>query len=162
MPPLSQKWESRRQDDRTAQNADQTEFAAVQRGSCNLEAGTFDDRVAGALDDYEVSDPCIQSPPTQWNWSREDMALDNAASDIGIEVMRRQKMLGLLYPFETRGNLLVYKPSRTLAYEFCLAVSAAPSKSKGPLARLPVAFERLVRDVLVVFLGPGAHGVRTG
>ena len=159
---LSQTWESRRQDERTANNADQAEFAAVQRGSCNLEAGTFDERVAGVLDDYEVEDPLIQSPRGQWNWARDDMALDNAASDIGVEVRRRQQVLGALYPFGTKGNRLVYKPSWTLVYEFCLAVSQAPSLSEGPLARLPVAFERLARDVLVIFLGPGAQGIRTG
>jgi len=157
-----QTWESRRQDERTANNADQAEFAAVQRGSCNLEAGTFDDRVAGALDDYEVSDPRINVPAIDWNWARQDMALDNAASDIGVEVMRRKHILGQFYPFESNGNLLEYRQSQTLVYEFCLAVSQAPNLTKGPFAKLPVAFERLARDVLVIFLGPGARGVRTG
>ncbi|MEX2120645.1 MAG: hypothetical protein WD847_13715 [Pirellulales bacterium] len=151
------RWESRRHDDRVATNADQSEIAAVRYGSCNLEAGTFDDRVAESLDDYEVSDP--QPVP---DWASRDAALDNATSDIGIEIRRRQQILGGGYPFHLTGNILQYRPSSTLVYEFCLAVSQSPSLNQGDYARLPVAFERLVRDVLVCFLGPGTNGVRTG
>jgi hypothetical protein len=90
------------------------------------------------------------------------MALDNAVSDIGIEIRRRRHILNSAYPFQIEGNRLVYQPSRTLVYEFCLAVSQSPSLNEGAFAELPVAFERLARDVLVCFLGSGAEGVRTG
>ena len=158
----TQPWELRRQDARIAINADQAEFAAVHYGTSNIEAGTFDDRVAGALDDYEVPDPRISVPAGQWDWASHDMALDNAVSDIGIELRRRKEVLGGLYPFVVADNQLVYSQSRTLAYEFCLAVTQAPSLSKGDFTRLPIAFERLVRDILIRFLGPGAQGIRTG
>lgn len=162
MPPQPRKWESRRQDDRIATNADQAEFSAIRYAASNIEAGIFDDRVAGALDDYEVVDPRLADPPERWSWARDDAALDNAAGDIGLEVRRRSDTLGTAYPFEIQGNGLLYRPSRTLVYEFCLAVSQAPSLIEGEFARLPVAFERLVRDLLICFLGPGAQGLRTG
>lgn len=155
--PHSMSWETRRQDDRIATNADQTEFAAVRYGSCNLDAGTFDDRIAESLDDYEVYDP--RGLPA---WAAKDAALDNAVSDIGMEIRRRHEILNGTYPFAIDGNRLVYKRSPTLVYEFCLAVSQSSSLSEGDFARLPRAFERLVRDVLVHFCGPGTQGMRTG
>src|SRR5579859_292988 len=162
MPAHLHKWESRRQDDRVATNADQAEFAAIYYQTSNIEAGTFDDRVADALDDYEIADPQMREPIEKWSWPRNDVALDNATSDIGIEVRRRREILGPAYPFQIDGNRLVYKPSRTLIYEFCLAVSQATSLNEGESAKLPVAFERLVRDVLICFLGVGTAGLRTG
>ncbi len=155
--PQHSDWGTRRQDDRIATNADQTEFSAIRYGSSNPEAGSFDDRIADALDDYEVSDP--QTVP---RWAKDDIAFESAASDIGLEIRRRKRILAEAYPFEIDGNRLVYNASSTLVYEFCLAVSESPSLSEGQFARLPVAFERLVRDVLVCFLGAGARGFRTG
>ncbi|NLX60451.1 MAG: hypothetical protein GXY74_15350 [Phycisphaerae bacterium] len=162
MPLQAHSWESRRQDDRIATNADQAEFWAIRYGASNIEAGTFDDRVAGALDDYEVIDPRTPVAHEQWNWARDDMALDNATSDIGVELRRRQSILAEAHPFSLEGNRLIHRRSRTLAYEFCLAVAQATSLSEGDYRRLPIAFERLVRDILVCFLGPGAKGLRTG
>jgi hypothetical protein len=151
------KWESRRQDDRVATNADQTEYAAISYGVSSLDSGTFDDRIAESLDDYEVADPRGAE-----NWAKRDITLENAASDIGLEVQRRQLILKQFYPFKIDGPCLVYSPSKTLVYEFCLAICQAPSLSAGEFARLPVAFERLVRDVMLCFLGPGTAAFRTG
>lgn len=151
------RWESRRQDERIAVNADQAELDAIRNASSNMEAGTFDDRVAGAMDDYDVPDPRGVA-----SWAAEDIKVDSATSDIGLEVQRRKQLLGSMYPFNTDGNRITYRQSDTLVYEFCLAVSLAKSLSVGDYASLPVAFERLVRDALICFLGPGADGVRTG
>ncbi len=150
-------WENRRLDERIAEDADQAEFVAIKYDSCNLEAGTFDDRIADALDDYEVRDPKEVA-----KWAAEDIKFDNATSEIAIEIQRRAELLGANYPFALNGNQLVYRRSDTLVYEFCLAVSESPSLKEDAYARLPVAFERLVRDVLICFLGPGAEGFRTG
>lgn len=152
-----QSWENRKHDDRIAKDADQAESIAVRYGSCNLEAGTFDDRVADALDDYEISDP-LGVP----RWASEDVKFDSAVSDIALEIQRRGRLLDRVYPFSLRGNQLAYKRSETLVYEFCLAVSLAPSLKEGDFTQLPRAFERLVRDILICFLGAGSEGVRTG
>jgi hypothetical protein len=156
--PIQNQWEGRRQDERTAKDADQAELVAVKFGSCNLEAGTYDDRVADAMDDYEVSDPKGALP----RWANEDIQFESATGDIALEIQRRHRLLGTSYPFAVDGNRLLYNRSDTLVYEFCLAVSSAKSLNEGDFARLPVAFERLVRDVLICFLGPGAQGYRTG
>ncbi|HUT34253.1 MAG TPA: hypothetical protein VNE39_12280 [Planctomycetota bacterium] len=150
-------WEQRGPDDRIAVNADQAEFAAISYGSCNLEAGMADERIADAMDSYEVADP--REVP---GWARYDATFDTATSDIGQEVVRRAELLDQSYPFCLVGNRIEYRPSRTLAYEFCLAVSQAPGLSEGILKRLPAAFERLVRDVAICYLGRGSLGYRTG
>lgn len=150
-------WEQRRSDERVASNADQAEFSAVSYGSCNLEAGTADERIADAMDAYELADP-RQVP----GWAREDAKYDSATSAIAEEVIRRRGLLGQSYPFCLVGNRIDYRPSCTLAYEFCLAASQAPGQSEGELKRLPPAFERLVRDVVICYLGRGSQGYRTG
>src|SRR6266536_512203 len=146
-----QPWENRKLDDRIAKDADQAESVAVRYGNCNLESGTYDDRIADALDDYDVPDP-LGVP----RWASEDIKFDSAVSEIAIEVQRREKLLGALYPFGLQGNELVYTRSQTLVYEFCLAVSLAPSLKEGEFVRLPRAFEFLVRDALLCFLGNGS------
>lgn len=150
-------WEQRRSDERVASNADQAEFSAISYGSCNLEAGIADERIADAMDAYELADP-RQIP----DWAREDAKYDSATSAIADEVIRRKGLLGQSYPFQLTGNRVVYSRSHTLAYEFCLAVTQAPSLTAGDYKALPVAFERLARDVLLCYLGPGASGYRTG
>lgn len=154
---MGAEWQEWRADDRVSDNADQTEFSAVRFGSCSLDAGTYDDRVAESLDDYETADPASAAA-----WASRDLTEESAASDIAIEVRRRMSLLGDAYPFHSDGNQLKYVRSKTLVYEFCLAVSRSISLTNGDFAKLPRAFERLVRDVLVCFLGKGARGVRTG
>ncbi|HEY4311637.1 MAG TPA: hypothetical protein VGN12_19480 [Pirellulales bacterium] len=151
-------WESRRQDERVAKDADQAELVAVKYSSCNLEAGTFDDRIADAMEDYEVADPKGPLP----RWASEDIQFESATSEIALEVRRRADLLAEHYPFSLDGNRLLYQRSDTLVYEFCLAVSLSDSLSVGEFARLPIAFERLVRDALICYLGNGAKGYRTG
>jgi len=150
-------WELRRHDARISDNADQTEFNALAYGKSNLDAGTFDDRIAGALEDYEISVPIFIA-----TWAGTDVAIDSAVSDIGVELKRRANVLGDCYPFQCHGNKLSYKSSTTLVYEFCLAISQAQSLSQGDFKKLPVAFERLMRDLTISFLGNDTMGLRTG
>lgn len=152
-----QPWECRKHDDRIARDADQAESVAVRYGSCNLESGTYDDRIADAMDDYEVMDPSGMT-----TWATEDVKFDTAVSEIALEVQRRLSLLGSAYPFQLEGNRLVYSRSRTLVYELCLAISLAPSLKESDYVRLPRIFEFVVRDVLLCFLGDGADGLRTG
>jgi hypothetical protein len=153
----SRGWEFRRQDENLAVNADQAEFFAIMYGSSNFESGTYDERLAGAMDDYEVVPP---TPTTRW--ANDDAALDSATSEIGFEINRRKAILADKYPFIIKGNKILYTPSKSLVYEFCLAISLAASLSAGETKKLPIAFERLARDLMIYFLGPGAEGHRTG
>jgi len=153
----SREWEYRRQDENLAVNADQAEFAAIMYGSSNFESGTYDERLAGALDDYEVVPP---QPTTRW--ANDDTALDSASSEVGNEIKRRKGVLGDKYPFDVKGNQIQYNPSKSLVYEFCLAISLAASLHTGETKKLPIAFERLARDLTVFLLGTGAQGYRTG
>ncbi len=150
-------WESRHSDQRAASNADQVEFQALLHSSTNFESGIFDDRIADSLDDYEVVDPTNID-----GWARDDAKIESATSDIGKEVLRRINILGPFYPFKKSNNKLEYQPSKTHAYELCLAISQSPSLIKGDFKRLPRAFERLSRDALRCFLGDGAGAIRTG
>ena len=150
-------WELRKTHGRAAVNADQTEFRAMCYDSANLEAGIFDDRIADALDDYDSVDPRGIS-----SWAEEDARYEGATSDIGDEILRRERILSECYPFQKTGNKLEYIGSRTFTYEFCLAVSQTPSLCEDEFVRLPRAFERLARDVVVCFLGSRAEGRRTG
>jgi hypothetical protein len=150
-------WGKRHLQFTAAKNADQAELEAIRYGSCNLEAGINDDRTAGAMDDYDVPDPKGVAA-----WAETDAQYDTATGAISEEVIRRASILGNKYPFELDGNKIVYEQSLSLAYEFCLAVSEAPSLSAGELKRLPIAFERLARDIVKCYLGPGAAAYRTG
>jgi hypothetical protein len=153
----SSNWENRGPEFKAGKNADQTERGAIHFGACNVEAGIADERTADAMDDFEIVDPeGVES------WADADSKFDTATGAIGDEIRRRENILGNSYPFRLNGNRLVYSQSSTLAYEFCLAVSTAPSLSKGDHRRLQPAFERMARDVVICFLGPGAEGYRTG
>jgi len=150
-------WANRRQDNRIAENTDQTELIALTYGRATLDSGTFDDRVAQALDDYRTNDP-----GTVEEWASNDLALDNAVSDLGIEIERRKKTLGKFYPFDVANGQLVYRSTASLAYEMCLAISQSKSLNAGKYKGLPVAFEQLMTIIFRHFLGDGTQSVRTG
>lgn len=150
-------WERRKTDATAAANADQAEFRALSYSSANLESGIADDRIADALDAYDVAEFGDAA-----DWAKDDARFDSATSDIAREIVRRQELLKGSYPFRLSGNTIRYSGSRTLTYEFCLAVSQSRNLTSGDYVRLPRAFERLVRDVVMCFLGPEAEGYWTG
>ncbi|HLL90841.1 MAG TPA: hypothetical protein VK324_16185 [Tepidisphaeraceae bacterium] len=78
------------------------------------------------------------------------------------ELKRRAALPGGSYPFQLVSNSLEYAPSKTLAYEFCLAVSRAATLTEGEHVRLPRNFERLSAIVARLYLGSGAEAVRIG
>jgi hypothetical protein len=91
-----------------------------------------------------------------------DVSLEGKAGNVVAEVARRVRLLREGYPFEFDGQrqALRYSGSRTLVYEFCLAVAQAPSLSEGQFARLPREFERLTGEIVQAFLGDGARWYR--
>lgn len=150
-------WESRKEDERTAKNADQTEFLALKFGSCPLDEGTRDDRTADAMDDFGALDDINNA-----QWAVDDSKVDDAVGAIADEVERRFLLMGPFYPFVKDGNTLTYHRSHTLTYELCLAISSAPTITQSPFNSLPPAFERLCRDVVKCFAGTNASALRTG
>jgi hypothetical protein len=150
-------WESRKSDQRTAKNADQTEFLAVKLGTCPLDEGVRDDRTADALDDYGALDAS-----TAEHWAIDDSKVDDAVGATAAEIERRAQMMGAAYPFIKNGNTLIYRQSNTRAYEFCLAISNAATIVERPFNKLPPAFEKLCCDIVKCFIGEGARAKRTG
>lgn len=152
-------WKARHQDARTAIDADQIEAIAMRRGSAVLDMAVVDDEISGAVEDEPLSEGIRYA-----EWEGLDCRSEEIVSASAAELMRRSKALGEYYPFSLRGNTLYYSGSHTLAYEFCLAITVAESLSAGDYKKLPIAFERLARDVTICFLGRGNEtgGFRTG
>ena len=153
-------WESRMTDQRTAKNADQTEFLAVKFGSSALDEGVRDDLTAETLRELDDFGPLNETYVA--SWAVTDSKVDDAVGSLADEIERRASLMGDAYPFVKDGNTLTYRRSCSLAYEMCLAICNAPSIVEKPYNALPPAFERLCRDVVTCFLGGGATSLRTG
>lgn len=147
----------RHQAQRSANDADQAEFLAFKNGSMVVDSGVYDERVAGAMDDFEARDTAALEL-----WHREDLKYDSAVGKIHEEVERRQKIMGDMYPFALETGALVYKPSETCVYEFFLAICNAKTITTGKYVDLPRLFERLSARLVAAFFGPHAIYVHTG
>lgn len=145
---------SRNTDWQSALKADEVEFRAVMMRAASLDEGTREERWSGEIEE--------ELPGARPAWIEREDALERIESSSASEIERRALLLGDGYPFALQGSRLSYRPSRTGVYEFCLAVSLAPSLSAREWKGLPVAFEFLSRDVLCMHLGPETQGVRTG
>lgn len=154
---MSSIYQSRRFDQRTSSDADQTEFAAILRETTALDSGIFDDRIAGALDDFAPLDTRADE-----GWHRQDLELDLAVGRVQEEIERRQKLLGTHYPFELDDSKLIYKKSKTHVYEFCLATSCADTITSGEFVKLPRTFERLTAVLVCSYLGADSESLHTG
>jgi hypothetical protein len=147
-------WLSKRTDFDTSVDADQSELAALRFGSVNIEEGMRDDRRVGA-----ISDSLAGVKP---RWLERSAELDERGGRIAEELRRRVLLLGDAYPFAILKNSLRYSASQSGIYEFCLSASVAESLSRKPFNQLPVAFERLCREISLVLFGPRATSFRTG
>jgi hypothetical protein len=150
-------YQDRRLAQRAATDADQAEFAAITRKSAVVDAGIFDDRIAGSLDDF---DPGGVAP--EGSWHQVDLEMDSAVGGIREEIERRLKILGSAYPFQLKANELVYTPSDNQVYEFCLAISCAPTITKGKFVDLPRVFERASALFIQRYLGKHTQSLHTG
>ncbi len=142
---------------RIIKDADQTEARAMLRGSVLIDAGLNDDRVSGAMDDFDSQDETI----TQ-QWHAEDLKYETASGEIYEEIKRRKLLLGEYYPFELSDSQLIYHPSQTHYYEFCLAISVAPSITTGHYAKLPRVFERTCTLLAKFYLGNDTGALHVG
>ena len=145
---------SRNADWQAALDADEVEFRAVMMGTASREEGTREERWSG-----EIEENLSGVRPA---WIEREEALELQDGDIAGEIERRALLLGDTYPFDLDGSRVAYRPSRSRVYEFCLAVSVAPSLSAGILKGLPVAFEHLVCEILRLHVGATGQVMRTG
>jgi len=151
-------YSGRRFDQRVSGDADQAEFAAILRGAAVTDSGVYDDRIAGALDDFDhETDEAVGS-----DWQRRDLQADSAVGGVQEELDRRSELLGEAYPFRLTGNQIVYEASDTKVYEFCLAVSIQKDLSSLPFAELTRVFERISAIIVERFLGNGSGSLHTG
>jgi hypothetical protein len=146
-------WLSRKTDFQTGIEADESEFSALRFGQTNVDDALRDEIRTGVIDDAARPDG---------EWPNRDSLLEGMAANVAEEIERRTLLLGEAYPFVREKNKLTYRRSKSGIYEFCLAVTMAPSLSNQKFCQLPVAFEFLARDTLRLFAGPRATAFRTG
>jgi hypothetical protein len=138
-------------------DADQAEQAAIRLGSAVFDVGVYDQKIAGAMDDFDPMGLNVAS-----EWQRQDLEVDSAVGKVHEEISRRAAAMGNAYPFLVSATQLTYKPSETGFYEFCLAASLVPNLSKGNYAKFPRVFERIVTVLIREYLGIHAHAIHVG
>jgi hypothetical protein len=147
----------RHQAQRTAADADQTEFSALLNGSSVVDTGIHDEQIAEALDDFSAADPNLAT-----GWQQNDLNLEAAVGQIRTEIERRDDLLGPHYPFRIKGNSLHHEPSEHFAYEFFLAICNAPNLTTGRHVCLPRVFERISACLVAGFFGARSTFLHTG
>ncbi len=147
----------RHQHQRSADDADQTEFRALQLGTAVIGSGFYDDRVASAVDDFRGQGPESAS------WAEDDLVSDAAVGAIHKEIERRIELLPSAYPFKLEaGGGLNYTPCEHNIYELLLATTLAPSLTRGPFVQLPRSFERLASQLVGHYFGTDLTIIHTG
>ncbi len=150
-------YKNRHQEQRIIKNTDQTEFAAILKTSAVVDAGIYDDRVSGALDDFRPDGVEINQ-----QWHETDVILDTSTGQITEEIQRRERVMGGAYPFNLNEGQIIYHPSKSGVYEFCLAISTAPNITSGDNVKLPRTFERLSATLVKLYLGCLSESIHVG
>ncbi|WP_223621426.1 hypothetical protein [Lysobacter sp. ESA13C] len=143
-------------------NADQTELEAIKRGDVVIDAGVRDDTISGAIDELEVAEDGDDGPPGNEAWAENDLRLDAEVGAIREELQRRVSLLGTAYPFELSGERLIYRPSESGFYEFCLAICLAKSITRKPYTDLPRRFERATAKLVEHYMGSDSTSLHVG
>lgn len=154
---MTDPYKQRNFEQRIIKDADHAEVKAILRGSALVDSGLYDDRVSGAMDDYESNDHTI----TQ-GWHAQDLQYETASGVIYNEIERRFGLLGDRYPFRLEGSQLIYNSSRSHFYEFCLAISTAPTITAGEYVNLPRVFERTCTLLAKLYLGHDSGSIHVG
>ena len=149
-------WSKRTTASSDAENADQAEAEAIAQLIVATAVAMHDERLAEELETDSVPATRIEEQ------LRADVELDSLSGRLLEEIERRADLLGELYPFRLEDGSLVYTPSRSGVYEFCLAVSTAPNVTTGAFTELARYFEILAADVVCHYLGEGSAFVRSG
>ncbi|MCB1560236.1 MAG: hypothetical protein KDI75_03950 [Xanthomonadales bacterium] len=142
-----------------AADVDQIEWVAIRSGSAVVDDATRDELVSGELDDEAElrSDEAGTAL-----WQEQDLAQEEIVGPAVQEIAFRIEQLGTAYPFELAGNKLVYRPSGSGFYEFCLATCRAPSVTKKPYVVLPRYFERVVAVLVRYYFGIDKRALHVG
>jgi hypothetical protein len=121
--------------------------------------GLAEAEISGALDDFEHE----PDSAVQIQWQKRDLEVEDGVSRIQSELSRRLTLMGPAYPFTLSGATLTYSgPTADLVYEFCLAISCAPTVSKGEYVHLTRTFERVVAIIAALILGNDAQSLHVG
>ena len=140
-----------------AKDADQAEFNAVKHGSTVVDSGIDDDKMAGAMDDFEIQ----ESAPTA-RWIQDAVSYEGAAATLHDVVQRRAELMDRTYPFRYDQGTLIYEQSNNLVYEFLLAICNARSITQGAFVEFPRFFERLSAKLIAAYFGPDTQSIHTG
>jgi hypothetical protein len=143
---------------RIIKNADQTEFSAILAESVLVDAGFYDDKVSGALDDFKPEEDMSVTE----NWHALDIEYESASGAIYEEIERRSNLLGDAYPFKINGNQISYVESKSYFYEFCLAICSADNITTGTNKYFPRVFERISAVLIKSYLGHDSDCVHVG
>ena len=148
--------------------ADRAEFLALKEGSTVVDSGVYDERVAGALDDFDPNAHDAES------WQQlEDLKQETAVSRTHEELERRVKILGEAYPFRIeKGTLFHHSRHRVPRirhssdapgiYEFLLSICNSTTLASGKHVCLPRLFERIAAKLVAVYFGEHAECIHTG
>lgn len=136
--------------------ADRAEFLALKNGSTAVDSGVYDERVAGALDDFDVNAHDAES------WQREDLKHDTAVGRTREELERRVMMLGDAYPFRIKEETLSHSSGARGIYEFLLAICNSSTLTSGDYVYLPRLFERIAAKLMAAHFGAHADCIHTG
>lgn len=155
-----QSWENRFQYDRLAENADEAEWLAVIDGAAHVSAGTADEAMADAGDEFapQGADALIDNDRLQG----QELLQEARQGTVYELLIERRALLGDAYPFRIDGNSLIYTPNVLPVYELLLGICQAPSLTHAPYCELPRLFESLSMLAGRAYFGPHADGYRTG
>lgn len=146
-------WELRHTYNVSSRNVDQAECSAIKFGSATIESSLADELISDSLDDISYLD--------YDNSVEEEIEIDDSVSTLQLEIDRRCSYLGDFYPFERKGNSLVYKGSASGIYELCLGISSI-NVNDAKFNRLPRLFEEVAAVVFATYVGMDAKYLRTG
>lgn len=138
---------------RLSADADQAELKAVIDGESTLESGFSDDRIASAMDDFDVVGAGL-------DWQHHDLENDSAVGGLYEELIRRRELMGDFYPFKLKGNAIEYHLP-CLTYNFCLAISNI-NVSDSPYKDFPHIFELVTMEYSKLYFGDYAKSFHTG
>lgn len=150
---LFEDWEQRHTYNVSSKNVDQAECSAIKFGSATIESSLSDELIADSFDDVSY---------VNYNNSVEaEIEIDDSVSTLQLEIDRRCSYLGDYYPFERKGNSLVYTGSSSGVYELCLGISSV-NVNNEKFNRLPRLFEEIAAIVFAAYVGNDAQYLRTG
>lgn len=152
-------WRNRERLTEDALNADQAEVVAIRQTVTSTSIALYDERLAEEL---ELGDGEVVGSTRLDQQVVADVELDSLSGRVMEEIDRRSELLGEAYPFKLDNGALRYTPTASGVYEFCLAISTAPSLTAAPFVDLPRYFEILAGDVVCHYLGTGSKFIRSG